>query len=214
MLAVRVITRKDTLPYIIGIHYAKRMPSITWSFGLFDGDELIGVCTYGTPASATLKAGVCGAEYADKVIELNRLCLKYNRKNEASFLVGKSLKMLPTPKIVVSFADTEQCHTGVVYQACNFIYTGLSAKRTDWKVRGKEHLHGQTIADEFRGVENRAQAMRDKYGDDFYLKPRSRKHRYIYFLGSHKFKKQAMKALKYGTENYPKMIEDVCKPEE
>jgi hypothetical protein len=214
MSCVSRITRADCEPFIIGIHYAKRWPSISYAFGLFDGDELIGVCTYGTPPSAPLRRGIAGDENIGIVLELNRLCLKYNRKNEASFLVGKSLKMLPTPKIVVSFADTEQCHTGVVYQACNFIYTGLSAKRTDWKVRGKEHLHGQTIADEFRGVENRAQAMRDKYGDDFYLKPRSRKHRYIYFLGSHKFKKQAMKALKYGTENYPKMIEDVCKPEE
>lgn len=94
-MSVRVISRKDTLPYIIGIHYAKRMPSITWSFGLFEDDSLVGVCTYGTPASATLKSGVCGEGYRDKVIELNRLCLKHNRKNEASFLVGRSLKMLP-----------------------------------------------------------------------------------------------------------------------
>jgi hypothetical protein len=73
----------------------------------------------------------------------------------------------------------------------------LSAKRTDWKVKGKEHLHGQTIADEFRGVKNRAQAMRDKYGDDFYLKPRPRKHRYIYIVGSKGFKKFVMSRLKY-----------------
>jgi hypothetical protein len=73
-----------------------------------------------------------------------------------------------------------------VYRASNFIYCGLSAKRTDWKVRGLEHLHGQTIADEFRGVPNRSTAMREKYGDDFYLEPRSRKHRYLYFIGSRK----------------------------
>jgi hypothetical protein len=80
----------------------------------------------------------------------------------------------------------------------------LSAKRTDWKVRGKEHLHGQTIGDEFRGVKNRAQAMRDKYGDDFYLEPRSRKHRYVMIKGSRGFVARAKKALKYKILPYPK----------
>ena len=132
---VREITRKETEPFIIGIHYAKRWPSITWSFGLFVCGVLVGVCTYGTPASATLKRGICGDELKDSVIELNRLCLLDNKKNEASFLVSASLRLLPKCKIVVSFADTEQGHKGTVYQAANFIYCGLSAKRTDWKVK-------------------------------------------------------------------------------
>lgn len=203
-MEVKVITRADTEPFILGIHYAKRMPSISYAYGLYDGDELIGVVTYGTPPSSTLRYGVCGKEYAGHVLELNRLCLKYNRKNEASYLVSRSIKLLPPDKIIVSFADTQQNHTGVVYQACNFLYTGLSAKRTDWRVRGKENLHGQTIADEFRGVKNRAEMMRRKYGDDFYLQPRSRKHRYIYITGNRLFKREAMKAMKYNIEAYPK----------
>lgn len=202
--SVREITRAETEPFVIGIHYAKRWPSISWSFGLFDDHKLVGVCTYGTPASAPLKRGICGEELKDSVIELNRLCLLDNKKNEASYLVSASLRLLPKGKVVVSFADTEQGHKGTVYQAANFIYCGLSAKRTDWKVKGLEHLHGQTIADEFMGVKNRSQAMRDKYGDDFYLKPRSRKHRYVYFVGSKLFKKKALSALKYKIENYPK----------
>lgn len=201
---VRAITRAECEPFIIGVHYAKRWPSISYAFGLFVDDELIGVVTYGTPPSATLKRGIAGDEYKNDVLELNRLCLKYNRKNEASFLVGRSLQLLPQNKIIVSFADTEQGHKGTVYQACNFTYHGLSAKRTDWKVRGREHLHGQTIADEFRGVKNRAQAMRDKYGDDFYLHPRPRKHRYIYVIGDKRFKRSASKAIRYKQESYPK----------
>ena len=201
---IRPITRKECEPFILDIHYAKRFPSITYAFGMFEQNELIGIVTYGTPPSSTLRRGVAGDQYIDKILELNRLVLKYNRKNEASKLVSKSLKMLPE-SIVVSFADTEQGHVGFVYQACNFIYTGLSAKRTDWKIKGKEHLHGQTIADEFRGVKNRAEAIRKKYGDDFYLKERSRKHRYIYIVGSKRFKKNALKALKYKTMSYPKL---------
>jgi hypothetical protein len=171
---------------------------------LFDDDELIGVCTYGTPPSAPLRRGIAGDEHIGIVLELNRLCLKYNRKNEASKLVGASLKMLPKPSIVISFADTEQQHKGIVYQACNFTYHGLSAKRTDWKVKGLEHLHGQTIADQFRGVKDRAAAIREKYGDDFYLQDRPRKHRYIFVNGSKTDKKRLYSAIKYQQESYPK----------
>ena len=200
---VMPVERKDCQPFIIGIHYAKRWPSISYAFGLFDDKKLIGVVTYGTPPSATLRIGLAGPELSSQVLELNRLCLLHNRKNEASFLVSKSLKMLPKNRIVISFADTEQGHKGVVYQASNFTYHGLSAKRTDWKIKGMEHLHGQTIADEFRGVKNRAAAMREKYGDDFYLSPRPRKHRYIYVTGSIGFKKYAYAKINYKSEKYP-----------
>lgn len=181
---VKRIDSKDTYPFLLEIHYAKRIPSISFAFGLFKDDVLVGVITYRTPPSAPLRKGICGVELSNNILELNRLCLLDNLPNEASFLVGKSLKMLPKDKIIISFADQEQKHIGYVYQATNFIYVGLSAKRTDWKIKGKEHLHGQTIADEFRGKPNRSQLMREKYGDDFYLKERSRKHRYIYITGS------------------------------
>lgn len=202
-MMVKPITRSDCEPFVIGIHYANRWPSISFAYGLFDDNELIGVCCYGTPSSAPLRNGIAGSELSKCVLELNRLCLKYNRKNEASFLVSKSLKILPRNRIVISFADIDQGHKGTVYQACNFTYHGLSAKRTDWKVKGMEHLHGQTIADEFRGVKNRAQAMRDKYGDDFYLSPRPRKHRYIYIAGTVGFKKLVSNAIRYKQEQYP-----------
>jgi len=204
MYEVKQITREETKDYILNIHYAKRFPSVSFAFGLFLCGDLVGVVTYGTPASATLKTGIAGAEMACHVLELNRLVLRHNLKNEASMLVGKSLSMLPKGKIIVSFADCAQNHVGTVYQAANFGYYGLSAKRTDWRVRGKEHLHGQTIADEFRGLPNRAQHMREKYGSDFYLEPRSRKHRYIYVTGNQKSRDRITKLLKYKREAYVK----------
>jgi hypothetical protein len=203
-MKVTRITRAECEPFIIGIHYAHRWPSISYSYGLFDEKELIGVVTYGTPPSAPLKKGIAGDENKTNILELNRLCLKYNRRNEASRLISASLKKLPKGKIIISFADMSQGHNGCVYRASNFTYHGLSAKRTDWKVKGKEHLHGQTIADEFRGVKNRAQAMRDKYGDDFYLAPRPRKHRYIFVTGSKIQKKQLNASIKYKKQHFNK----------
>ncbi len=201
---VKEVTRGDTENYILNIHYAKRFPSISYKYGLYRDGKLVGIVTYGTPASPNLRTGIAGKEFEKDVLELNRLCLLDNLKNEASRLIGASLKLLPKNKIIISFSDTEQGHQGVVYQATNFLYLGLSAKRTDWKVKGKEHLHGMTVADEFRGQKNRSQLMRDKYGDDFYLKPRPRKHRYLQITGSKTYKKQVMASLKYKVETYLK----------
>lgn len=198
---VKEVSRTNCAPFILEIHYAKRWPSISYAFGLFRGSHLVGVVTFGTPPSSPLRIGIAGAENAARVLELNRLVLRDNLKNEASMLVGRALRMLPKRAIVVSFADTDQQHAGIVYQAANFRYFGLSAKRTDWKIKGMEHLHGQTVADEFRGVANRAQAMRDKYGDDFYLAPRSRKHRYIFCKD-----KKDYESIKYKAELFDRCI--------
>ena len=183
------------------------------AYGLFDKKyDLRGVVTYGTPPSSSLKIGLAGAEFKNDILELNRLVLLDNKKNEASMLVGKSLQLLPDKKIIVSFADTEQDHVGRIYQATNFIYTGLSAKRKNWRIRGKEHLHGQTIADMVRGEEKRADALRRMYGDDFYLEERSRKHRYIFIKGPKKYRKDVLKSLNYPIEPYPKGPPKQTKP--
>ena len=200
---VTQIPAKEAEPWLVLRHYAKRLCPISYAFGAFREGELIGVVTYGTPASSPLRVGICGDDWADNVLELNRLCCE-NSPNTASLLVGRSLRLIPKPSVVVSYADTEQGHVGYVYQATNFYYTGLSAKRTDWKVKGKEHLHGATIADESRGQENRVEWMRQKYGDDFYLEERPRKHRYVFPVGDKKQKAAMLADLKYSIQQYPK----------
>lgn len=202
-IAVKPIKPSETYDWLLKKHYARRICPISYAFGAYFGDDLVGIITYGVPASSTLRAGICGHEYSSYVIELNRLCCN-SQKNLASILISRSIKMLPKPSIIVSFADTEQGHIGYVYQATNFIYTGLSAKRTDWKISGLEHLHGATISDMSRGKENRAQYLRDTYGDRFYLKDRSRKHRYIYLYGSKKQVSDMRAMLRYPSIDYPK----------
>jgi len=202
-LSIIAMPAKEAEPWLLMRHYARRKCPISYAFGAYRGADLIGVVTYGTPSSSPLRIGIAGDKWIDSVLELNRLCCNSER-NTASQLVGASLRMIPKPSIVVSYADTAQGHVGYIYQATNFLYTGLSAKRTDWKIKGREHLHGATVADESRGQENRAQWMREKYGDDFYLAERSRKHRYIYLCGDKNQKKEMMQDLKYPIEPYPK----------
>lgn len=106
-MIVKRITYNDTKPFILGIHYARRMPVIQYAYGLFDNDSLIGIVTYGQPASPSLCKGVAGEENRHNVLELNRLVLlpNQNGKNNASFLVGRSLKLLPKGLFIVSYAD-------------------------------------------------------------------------------------------------------------
>jgi hypothetical protein len=200
-MKVLPINNFEVEPWLLEKHYAKRIPSISYAFGLYEDGNLVGVCTYGTPSSTHLRNGIAGEENAEYVLELNRLCIESKNKNAASFLVGRSLQMLPKPSIVVSYADTKQNHVGYVYQACNFIYTGLSIKKKDWAIKGMEHLHGQTIADMSRGQEKRLEYMKEKFGDDFYMKDRARKHRYIFVTGKNKKLKAA---IRYASEPYPK----------
>lgn len=199
LVQVIQIQPKETYQWLLEKHYAKRIPQIMHAFGLYVDGVLKGVVTYGIPASPALCMGICGKEYSDKVLELNRLCLMENNKNESSFLVSNSIKLLPKPTIVVSYADTSQGHVGYVYQATNFLYTGLSANRVDWTIKGMEHKHSKTISDGMT-----LESIREKYGDDFYYTERSRKHRYILFHGSKTDKKIMRKLLKYNIEPYPK----------
>lgn len=198
--AVREISSNESHNLILTQHYAKRLPSISHAFGLLRFGKLAGVCTFGTPSSSTLLRGVCGENFADKVIELNRLVLTDNLPNEASRLVAGSLRLLPKPKIVVSYADTAQSHIGLVYQACNFFYTGLSTKFLDPVVKGLEHQHHATYA---HGLTN-AQVV-EKYGkENVTFIERSRKHRYVIFIGSKRERKKFKNHLKYSILSYPK----------
>lgn len=203
MIEVIPIPSVECKAWLLNRHYSARLCPISYAFGAYDGSNLLGVVTYGTPSSSPLREGVCGKQWSSIVLELNRLCCE-SLENLASILVGRSLRKLPNPSIVVSYADTAQGHVGYIYQATNFIYTGLSAKRTDWKIKGREHLHGQTVADESRGQEDRAAWMREKYGDAFYLEERPRKHRYVFIRANASKRKAILQSLKYPVEQFPK----------
>lgn len=203
-MKVLPIKSEETYEWLLHKHYAHAIPSISYAFGLY-GERLVGICTYGTPSSSPLRSGICGKKYENQVIELNRLCINEGLpKNSCSYFISKTLGLLPRPLIVVSYSDTARGHHGYIYQATNWIYTGLSAKRTDWRVVGMEHLHGQTIADLSRGKTDRVGFMREKYGNNFYIEDRPLKHRYLMFLGNKYQKKDMLLSLRYKIEPYPK----------
>jgi hypothetical protein len=183
-MKVLPIKNEETYPWLLKKHYAKRIPQIMFAFGLYEDNQMVGVVTYGIPASPSLCMGICGQEYSDKVLELNRLCLMDNYKNQSSFLIANSIKLLPKPTIVVSYADTAKGHVGYVYQASNFLFTGTTKERTDMSNGdGKHSRHGK---------------------DPSIRQFRSAKHRYVYFHGTKTDKKILLSKLNYEIESYPK----------
>ena len=192
---VRQINYEDTKDLILNVHYAKRMPSISYAYGLFEDGNLVGLVSYGVPASPRVCEGLCGKEHSKKVLELNRLVLRNNKKNEASILVSKSLKLLPKPSIVISYADTSQNHVGYIYQATNFIYLGLSAKAKDRVfVNGEKSKHGRHM------ISTDIEDIKEKT----VLVDRPRKHRYLHIMANKRDKKELLKQLKYEIKPYPK----------
>lgn len=183
---VKPIDSDQTYDWLLHKHYAKRIPSISYAFGLFELDILKGVLTIGKPASPSLCDGICGKEFSKYVYELNRLCIEENlEKNVLSFFVSNSLKIIKDDLILVSYADSLWNHSGYIYQATNWIYTGATKERTD--IGHEDGTHSRHY---------------DKNIDYSIRKFRSSKHRYVYFLG--RSKKNFRLNLKYKIEPYPK----------
>lgn len=183
---IKQIEYNQTKDFILNKHYAQRMPSIKWAYGLFIDGEMVGICTIGKPASNPLCEGICGKEYKSKVWELNRLCVNEGLpKNTLSWFVSRVLRALKKEDIIlVSYADEGAGHHGYIYQATHFIYTGATKSRTDkYTPNGK---HSRHYTDEFNHLR----------------KFRSSKHRYVYFTG--RSRKKFLELLNYPILPYPK----------
>lgn len=204
--SVQEIPYKLAMDIVVANHYLHRKAPASFCYGMFDANEnIIGVIVYGKPASPSLCEGICGKAYSKNVIELTRLWIMDGTpKNSESYLISKSLKLLPTNySIVVSFAEVGAGHVGVVYQATNWIYTGLSAKRALWSLDGDKSGHARHRFDEYGGEKK----AKEVFGDRMQKYYRPRKHRYVMFRGTAHAKKVLFAELKYKVYDYPKLVE-------
>ena len=113
---------------VVKCHYAHRKASCIHAFGLFskEPNRIVGVVIYGIPVSKDLCNALCGVEERNNIYELTRLYVDDGlEKNLESYLVGNTLKMLDK-EIIVSYSDLGYGHVGVIYQATNFYFTGVT----------------------------------------------------------------------------------------
>ena len=146
---IESIKPSETYDWLLHKHYAKRIPSIMFAFGLFDNEKILrGVCVFGMPPCHFNYGSGIFDNYKVNTYELTRLVVNDNcEKNTTSFFVSRCLREMPRPSCIVSFADANKNHHGYIYQATNWTYTGLTqkgGKDKQWILNRREY-HAKTI---------------------------------------------------------------------
>lgn len=201
---VHPISYEVAIAMIVKNHYLHRRGPASHRYGLFDNTgALVGCITYGKPANPSICKGICGPEESGNVYELTRLWIAdITPKNAESFLIAQSLKQLPPEiDILISYAEIRAGHTGVVYQATNWIYTGLSDRHAEWHLDGIEaSKHSRHLFDQYGGIKG----AKEHFGERLQKGERPRKHRYVIFRGNKTRKKELNSKLRYEKQQYPK----------
>jgi hypothetical protein len=125
---VRVPVREIRRQIVTG-HYSGVMPDATQeAFAAYSNGVVVAAVAYGPGGNSNTFSAVVPGHDSSNARELIRLWVHPEApKNTASFVVSRSLKLLPKEVgLVVSFADSGQGHEGYVYQSLNFFYLGMS----------------------------------------------------------------------------------------
>jgi len=193
---IEKVTAKVAKEYIHKYHYSHGShngPSPC--YGLFDGENLIGICMFATPCSENVRASVFGQEYKDNVIELHRLhILDITPKNTESWFISRCLKRLkidrPHTFAVLSFSDTTEGHNGVIYKATNAYEIGTTGKSIFYMDEGGRLRHPRQC-----GVNITKQVAKQM---GWKVVKRDTKNRYLWLLPRNKgHKKELIKLCKY-----------------
>jgi hypothetical protein len=163
-------------------HYLHSLPGGTkLVFGSFVGDSLLGAVTLGVgPFNAPSLVG--GASGSD-CLTLTRLWLSdelpRNSESKVIGVVMRSLRKHTSIRFVLSYADPSQGHLGTIYQATNWLYTGVSEPTPLYDLGDGHARHSRSFAHAYgsRSVRHFA-----SHGVDVKLVPQQGKHRYVYFV--------------------------------
>jgi hypothetical protein len=199
-LHVEKIQSKIGKEFIKKHHYSHGCHNGPMTWGLFNEEILVGVIAFATPCSENVRKSVFGEDYKNNVTELHRLVLFDEiPKNSESYFIRASLKLLreyrPNIYAVLSFADSTENHTGVIYQASSAFYTGTTSKSTFFLDKyGRLHHPRQN------GVNiSKEEAIKREW------KPvkREAKHRYLFILPKNLKRKKLLEKLKLKIMEYP-----------
>jgi len=185
---VRLVSRSDIANFIETWHYSKSINGCIadYCYALFDTHGAMkGAMFYGKMAMANQWKRF--SSDSSQVIELRRLCcVDDTPRNAESFFIGKSLRLLRKDwggKIVVSYADKEYGHSGIIYKASNFKQLE-DVKGAKVIYYGEKKFHDKTIRTTYKGklkpFAKRLKLLLET-GDAFY-KQTAGKHTYVYYL--------------------------------
>jgi hypothetical protein len=188
-MKVILCSRQNIKDFIEVNHYSKSINGCIsdYCFKLMYNDTIIGAAFFGRMAMRNQYKKYSDNE--EDVIELRRLCcIDDTPKNTESFFIGKMLRYLKLNtkiKKVVSYADQEHGHTGVIYKASNFKYVGMVKGAKVIILDGKSY-HDKSIRTMYNGkLKPFAQRLKDALSNGTaYYKDTAGKHTYVYCLKS------------------------------
>lgn len=127
-------------------HYSKCLPrGKLFLVGVWEDDRFIGVVIFSRGAVQNIGKPY-GLEQIE-CVELTRIALREHR-HFVSEIMMKAFRILkqtnPGLRLIVSYADPMQGHNGSIYQATNWIYTGITPPQRAYKINGKI-VHARTI---------------------------------------------------------------------
>jgi hypothetical protein len=150
---VTPVAERQARAFVTTHHYARSYPAARAAYGLFDGDMLVGVATFGIPASRKVLTGPFPTlqPYVESE-ELSRLVLLDSPPaNAESWFVARCVRDRRAHGVrgIVTFADpvarhieidlaggltvrrqVAPGHLGLIYRALNATYAGRSTART------------------------------------------------------------------------------------
>ena len=199
---VRGIPKEQTHTWLLKKHYAHSIPGLSYTFGLWDDSNILqGVCCYGSPAN---NHNNNMGEFTQ--IELVRLVINDGVvKNTLSSFVSRTFRFLPKPLSLISYADSGKNHCGYIYQATNWIYTGLSNNVDSYIDENNNEIHSRIMSDYRLRYPEKSRAEIAEMLHCGIVKG-TFKHRYFKFIGDKREYKRWLSYLleKYKILDYPK----------
>ena len=188
---VELVQRNAIANFIEKHHYSHNVNGIQsyYHFGLYrDGKfglpELIGAMMYAIP-SMPATANKYNPINPDKCYELRRLvCIDDTPTNTESYFIGQTFKWLKKNtdiEVIVSFADAEYGHTGVIYKATNFECLGTTAPGRKLIVDGKEY-HSRSLNQDKRPYGRELKKRYDAGDENIFWKDTKSKYIKLFYL--------------------------------
>lgn len=162
-------------------HYSQSCPNTsTYRHGLYSAADGIFALPYGValwiPPTRTAAEHLAGSDWQG-VLSLSRLVVIPDvPTNGASFLLGRSMRMIDRRRwpVLVTYADTNQGHTGAIYRATNWRCDGEVPAGDVWEsptgsLQGRKRGRFTRTADEMRqlGFTRRPSSPKIRFVSDY-----------------------------------------------
>ncbi len=198
---IEPVDRKVIQKFVEKNHYSHSTNGVqhTQCFALFDDMRMIGAMIYAIP-SMPATAARYNRDNPERCWELRRLCcIDDTPTNTESYFIGQTLRWLRQNtdiEVIVSYADLEQGHSGVIYKATNFHLLGQSGGGRNLMVDGKKY-HARSLGQKIKPY---GRALKRRWNNkdghkfweskqDMYFVDTKPKNIYVYYL-SKKAKKK------------------------